>query len=218
MNRSESAWRFPGFALGWAAAITKAKARSSLASSFGSDSNRLAKLAAFACTNGSFMKNNACVGTVVAIRSRRAGVGVRAVEQRQERMPLDPLHHQVNAAPVVIIDRRERGVLREAPTFLRRKRVALSRRAVEIAADRENRVANLLGAQSPAGKSPQPDVMPRPTRPLIGSRTHDQPMHCLDRPAGLDELRRQPVEQFGMRGRLPRVPKSFGVATSPVPK
>ncbi len=47
--------------------------------------------------------------------------------------------------------------------------------------------------------------MIRPTRRLaIGGRQHDLPMQPLDAPAILDEVHRQPVEQFRMRRQAPR--------------
>ena len=52
-----------------------------------------------------------------------AGVGVGAVEERQERVPLDALRHQVDAAAVGVVDGLERVVLREVPGRLARERV-----------------------------------------------------------------------------------------------
>ena len=43
-------------------------------------------------------------------------------------------------------------------------------------------------------------------------------MDMLDAPAGLDELRGEPVEQFRVRGRRPLRPRFSGVATIPTPK
>ena len=43
-------------------------------------------------------------------------------------------------------------------------------------------------------------------------------MHRLDGPAAVDEASGQVVEQFGMVGGSPRVPKSLGVLTRPAPK
>ena len=53
---------------------------------------------------------------------------------------------------------------------------------------------------------------------LVGAREHDQPVHRLDRPAPLDEAAGQPVEQLGLAGRSPSVPKLSGVRTRPWPK
>src|SRR5262249_56010909 len=41
-----------------------------------------------------------------------------------------------------------------------------------------------------------------PRRLAVRGRGHDQFLHRLHVPAGTDELRRQPVEQFGVDGRL----------------
>ena len=41
------------------------------------------------------------------------------------------------------------------------------------------------------------DILARLRRLAVGRRGHDQPMHLLHVPAGLDELRSQPIEQFG---------------------
>src|SRR5262245_56180888 len=47
--------------------------------------------------------------------SGRAGVGVGTIEQGQVRMPLDALRHQVDAAPVCLVDGLERLVLCKVP-------------------------------------------------------------------------------------------------------
>ena len=53
---------------------------------------------------------------------------------------------------------------------------------------------------------------------LIGGGRHHQSVNRFDAPIPLHQLARQPVEQFGMGGRFPMLPKSFGVSTSPRPK
>ena len=73
------------------------------------DSKRAANALACSWTNGSFIRYSACSGVVLVVRAGGAGVGVGAVEQRQERMPLDALRHQVDAAAVGVVDRLERA-------------------------------------------------------------------------------------------------------------
>ena len=51
----------------------------------------------------------------------RRGVRVRSIEQREERMPLEPLRHEINAPLVVVVDRAEWSVLRVAPIDRRRE-------------------------------------------------------------------------------------------------
>ena len=87
-----------------------------------------------------------------------ACIGVGAVEQSEERVPFDALRHEVNAAPVVVVKGDERVVLRETPGLRVRKRVRPTGTAVEVAADREDRVADLLRAE-PAPCEP-PAVKP----------------------------------------------------------
>src|SRR4051794_1593532 len=45
------------------------------------------------------------------------------------------------------------------------------------------------------------------TRHLVDAREHDQPVHRFNAPAPLDELSRQPIQQFRMRRWLSPMPK-----------
>ena len=95
-------------------------------------------------------RNSACSGVVLVSRARRAGAGIGAVEDREVRMPLDALRHQVDAAAVRVVDGLERIVLGEFPLGLRRERMRAGGREVEVAAEREQRVADRLGVEAPA--------------------------------------------------------------------
>ena len=55
-------------------------------------------------------------------------------------------------------------------------------------------------------------------RPLVGLRGHDQPVESLERPAVLDQVGGQPVEQLGVGGPGTDAPKLLGVATIGLPK
>ena len=93
------------------------------------------------------------MGTVVASRDGGRGVRIGAVEKRQKRVPLDPLRHEIDAAPIVLVHRAERCMLRIPPAGGRRKRMLASDRSVKLAADRENRVADFFRTQAPASES-----------------------------------------------------------------
>ncbi len=173
---------------------------------------RAAKLPACAWTNGSFIRNSACSGVVLVIRGRRAGVGVGAVEERQERVPLDALRHQVDAAAVRLVDGLERVVLREVPGRLGRERVRAAGRAVEAAADGQQRVADRLGVEPPAAGTARGSRWPGRARAfgrVVGARrswyVRDSMIsRCIaltDQP-DFDEPRGQVVEQLGVRRRL----------------
>ena len=97
---------------------------------------------------------------------------------------------------------------------------------VQQAADGERVVADHLRGQPVAGTSRQQPVlriflMQRRSHlrgPAVGRGRHDQTLHRLHVPPGANELGREPVEQFGMRGGSPCEPKFSAVFTRPVPK
>ena len=72
---------------------------------------------------------------------RGAGAGVGSVEDREVRVTLDALRHQIDAAVVRIVDRLERFVLGEVPVLLRRKRMRAAWSGFELAAQHEQCVA-----------------------------------------------------------------------------
>ena len=80
-----------------------------------------------------------------------ARVRVRPVEQREKRMPLDALRHQVNAAFLRVVNRPERIVLREV-RVLRGERMPLARLTIQLVGECEQRVAEFLGLQATGGK------------------------------------------------------------------
>ena len=53
---------------------------------------------------------------------------------------------------------------------------------------------------------------------LIDGTEQNGAMQALEPPAAAKQLAGQPIEQFGMEGGSPRVPKSLGVATRPRPR
>ena len=65
---------------------------------------------------------------------RRADGGISAVENSEERMTLDALRHEINAALVRFVRRLERIVLGELPFGLRRKRMWSAGVPIECAA------------------------------------------------------------------------------------
>ncbi len=78
---------------------------------------------------------------------------------------------------------------------------------IETAGGEEHGIAERLGFE-PAAVLPAEKEIVRIAAPvrrsvglLIGRGVDDEPVHGLDRPAGPDEFRGQPVEQLGMRGR-----------------
>ncbi len=79
------------------------------------------------------------------------GVGVGAVEDRQERVLHQALGHQVDAAVVRRIDRLERVVLGPVPVLDRRERVAAGPAGVEPAGDGQHGVADRLGVEPRRG-------------------------------------------------------------------
>ena len=97
-------------------------------------------------------------------------------------------------------------------------------RAVELAARREQAVADLLGAQ-PAAVEPPVEVvvrvdlrrvLARAAGLLVGRGEQDGPVQRLDAPARRDELGGEPVEQFRVRRRPCRGCRSRS-ASSPAP-
>ena len=125
------------------------------------------------------------------------GVGVGRVVDRQDRDQQRPLDVDVNAPPRGLVGRR--GLPSAAGHRLAGQHLAGDRRidarpaglVPQVAADGQDRVADLLGRQSPHGEPPEPSVRRvrgqlgrgRPRRHPVGARQHDQPVHRLDPPA-----------------------------------
>ena len=88
--------------------------------------------------------------------ARGANWGARGrigtVENREIRMALDALGHQVNTAPLGVINGLERIVLGKLPLGLRREGMRTGGRRVEAAAERKQRVTDGLGVQTLAWK------------------------------------------------------------------
>ena len=157
--------------------------------------------------------------------SRSAGlVRVRQIERGQQRVRTVPLGEEVDAAPAVL----ERS-LADLPSACGRGHSRRQRRedagpadpCVQQARCPKRRVAQDFRLKPAPRKLPeQPVGRIEPCRPsagsvgaaaqgrlrrgrlAVGARQHDQPMKPLDTPAGTDELVRQPVEQFRVRGTL----------------
>ena len=85
---------------------------------------------------------------------RGAGVRVGPVEEGEERVTADALGHQVDAPPGRRIDGAERGMLGERRAD-RRERVGSAGRAIEAAAEHQDRVADRLGLEPAAGEPPE---------------------------------------------------------------
>ena len=105
-------------------------------------------LLALACTNGSFRKNRACVGTVVVARSAVVALGSAPSKKRRNGCRLIALRHEIHAAPVVVVKTDIRAVLGIRPAEGRRKRMPARDGAVELPALGEYRVPQLLGILS----------------------------------------------------------------------
>src|SRR5207249_2039542 len=82
-------------------------------------------------------------------------VRVRPVKDLQERLLLDPLLHQINAAAIRIIGGDKGSMLRIAPLRLRWKRMRTAHGWVEPAADGEHGVAELFGIEAAAVEFPE---------------------------------------------------------------
>src|SRR5690606_15739593 len=85
-----------------------------------------------------------------------------------------------------------------------------SQLAIQLPRGDEHGIANLFGGESSWWEG-RIELAPRIflsqeltigmfAAPAVCFRVHDQSMHRLHRPASLDERRREPVQQFGMRG------------------
>ena len=98
-------------------------------------------------------------------RCGSAGVWIGPVKEREERVPLDPLRHEVDAAPVVVVKSGERGVLGEPPPNRRRKRMPAGHGSVKLAALGENRVADFLRTQ--AATSEGREAISRESAPAV---------------------------------------------------
>src|SRR5262245_9941738 len=119
-------------------------------------------------------------------------VRVSAVEDLEERVLFQPLLHQINAAAIGVVDGEKLHVLREAPCLLGRERMLAAHRAIERAADREDRVADLFRFEPSAIEPPQVIVpyiycgVRRSalcviiTGKLISMREHHQLVHLFD--------------------------------------
>ena len=136
-------------------------------------------------------------------------LGSAVVEHLEKRYHHRPLHEGVNAAARLLIGP---GV---APAAARlggagdhfaaevRIKSAAAHRGVERVAGPENGIANGLGLET--AKVLAPDQLVAGIGGLVGRilprsvavsvAVHDHAVHMLDRPATVDELRRQPVEQ-----------------------
>ena len=136
------------------------RSRSRSASSLNASPTRTANLSACSWTSGSFIMNSAWIGVVLSGRVGGGGVGVGAVEDRQERVLADPLLHQVDAAAVRLVHRRRTACAACTSTPLSAGTgAARRRRAVERAADGQHRVADLLGREPPRVEPPEQVVV-----------------------------------------------------------
>src|SRR5215831_8787451 len=125
-------------------------------------------------------------------------------------MLLLSLQHKVDAPAVGIVNSEELVVLRVVPLALRWERMRFTHCTVKRTADREHRIANLFGAQSSPIKAPEKIVISVNGRvvriisssKLIGMREHYHPVHSFYRPAALDELLCQVIEQLRIRRSL----------------
>jgi hypothetical protein len=80
-----------------------------------------------------------------------AGIGVRTIEEREERMPLNALRHQVHTSLPGVVNGFEGSVLGEAGV-LWRERVPLAGFVVEFAGEREQGVADFLSLEATTGE------------------------------------------------------------------
>ena len=74
-------------------------------------------------------------------------------------MPPLPLNHQEGGPPIRLVDGRERIVLGVVPRLLRGERMGSAEGVVELAGDREQAVAELLGGEPPAAEVGEPPVL-----------------------------------------------------------
>ena len=80
-----------------------------------SRSSRAANFVAWAWTNGSFIRNSACSGVVLVMRSAVLALVSAPSNSARNGCRWMPLRHQVDAAAVGVVDGHERVVLREVP-------------------------------------------------------------------------------------------------------
>ena len=177
------------------------------------------------------MKYSDCVGTVVTCRSAVGGVRVRSVKQTHEGRTTIPQCHLINGALIRLGNPGERHVLRIRPGPGRWNRVPGAGREIDLPAGDQQTVSQLFDAETTPIETPD-EIVARisgiglgtrfrrriAVRLPISGREHHEAVHRFDAPARFQELRGQPVEQLRMRRTLPRVPKSLGDCTSPLPK
>ena len=119
-------------------------------------------------------------------------------------MTFQPLLHQEHATTFCGIEPVKRSVLGKCPATLVRKRMRSSDTLVQFSAEKQHRIANLLGRQSSTVETPQQSrfrvALARPlvelARSPVSRRVHDQPVQRLDRKPRLAKTRGQPVEQL----------------------
>ena len=152
-----------------------------------------------------------CAGELQApLISSRAWVAVVVVSRRGACRCRRGRRRRRGAASRHVAD--DRGV--DGPPRLRSRDARPADPRLELAADGEHGVADLLGIEpldvrfqssrfSGSIRRADGQSRRRPLRRLpVGRRGQDQPVHRLQLPAPRDELGRQPVEQLGMAGRL----------------
>ena len=164
------------------------------------------------------------VGHVGRVAPARGELGNRLVEQGQKPRRLHQRHLQIEAAPAVAIQR----AAQQAFGWVLAGPVGVDRRpaqpALESARHHEHRIANRFGVE-PAHRPVVPEAVfgverqggLAPAAALPPRRRADQPRYqFLERPAVLDELGRQMVEQLRMDRRLAQMAKIVGRADQPL--
>src|SRR3954468_13281398 len=109
-------------------------------------------------------------------------------------------------------------MLCELPGVLLGKRMRAAGSAVGVATDGQKRVTNRFGIEPAASVAPHELIawiglgagLVVLAGQLISAREHDLAMQLLDRPAAVDELLGEIVEQLRMRGRLALLAEIIG--------
>ena len=146
----------------------------------------------------------------------RAFVPVGGVEIGQHRVEKSPLPMHVKPAPPLAIVlfglKRAFGKLHVAVKILRE--INMGARAADIATEQARdgkrvvadklriQTARVLRRQKPVRRIHLPELRPLPRGALVCFRAHDEPDHVPKIPTALLKLGGQPVEQFGVTGRL----------------
>ena len=166
---------------------------------------------------GSFSSVRAWSGVFDRSRRGQAALGSARVEVLEHRVREGPLDVHVHAPPVAVgpsARGHEPLALELGPVEQRGRQRGLDARAAQLRvqepADGQAEVANHLGLdpesvlprQQGVARVAIGQVGPVPRRLTVSRGGDDQPDQALPAPAGRHELRRQPVEQLGVRRRF----------------